>query len=147
MSVLTNLKLVASKQANSISPIVAKRNKLCEKIDQQIAMCEAHAAGRVYAPTRLKSVVDEETGQRTVVEAAKRITPWFWTADGGKLNLCIKYGAKTLTLAKGGKNAIELTNSEELLTTLQAIKAAVIGGELDDAINEASVASRKAFAK
>ena len=118
MSVLNTLKLVASKQSKSTNPVVAKRNKLCEKIAQQIALCEAQAAGQTYAPTRLKSIVDE-AGNRTVVETIKRVSPWFWAADGGKYNLCIRYGAKTLPLAKGGKNAIEVANQAEVANVLR----------------------------
>ena len=146
MSVLNTLKLVTSKQAKSTNPVVAKRTKLCEKIEQQIKLCEAHAAGQIYAPTRLKSVVDE-AGNRTVIETAKRVSPWYWAADGGKFNLAIRYGAKTLPLAKGGKNAIEIGTQAELVNVLQTIKAAVIAGELDDAIAEVSKATSKSFAK
>ena len=146
MSVLTTLKLVASKQAISTNPVVAKRNKLCEKIEQQIALCEAQTAGRTYAPTRLKSVLDE-AGNRTVIEAIKRVHPWFWAADGGKFNLCVKYGAKTLNLAKGGKNAIEVATQAELVIVLRKISEAVVAGELDDAITEASSATAKSFTK
>lgn len=146
MSVLNTLKLVASKQSKSINPVVAKREKLCEKIEQQIKLCEAHAAGQTFAPTRLKSVVDE-AGNRTVVETVKRVSPWYWAADGGKFNLCVKYGAKTLPLAKGGKNAIEIASQAELVNVLQTIKAAVIAGDLDEAIAEVSKATSKAFAK
>jgi len=60
---------------------------------------------------------------------------------------CIKYGAKTLVLAKGGKNAIELANFAEVVATLQLVKTAVEQGELDDPIAEVSAATRKAFAK
>jgi hypothetical protein len=80
-------------------------------------------------------------------ETAKRIREWFWVADNGKINLAIKYGAKTLSLNKKGANAIELSNSDELITTLKSLKVMVANGELDEAINEMSLATRQAFAK
>jgi hypothetical protein len=81
------------------------------------------------------------------VEVAKRVKEWFWINDAGKINLAIKYGAKTLPLNKKGANAIELSTGEELINTLKSIKVAVLNGELDDAITEVSEATRSAFKK
>jgi hypothetical protein len=44
-------------------------------------------------------------------------------------------------------NAIELANGNELIATLKALKIAVANGELDDAIEEVSEATRLAFGK
>ena len=146
MSALAALKFVVSKKNRAVSHVMHKRQKLCEKLTEQIALCEAEQAGEIYAPKRLKSVVDAATGERTVVATTKRVREWFWR-ENGKYNLAIKYGAKTLVLAKGGKNAIELANENEVLDALRLIKTAVGLGELDDAIAEASTATRTAFKK
>jgi hypothetical protein len=95
----------------------------------------------------LKTVVDRVTGERTVITTVKRVREWYWRTGDGKVNLVIKYGAKTLALGKGGKNAIELANENEVLDALRLIKNAVGLGELDDAIAEASTATRTAFKK
>ncbi len=58
----------------------------------------------------------------------------------------MRYGSKTLELAKG-KNAIELSTGDELLATLSILKEAVIAGELDDAIANASDKLRAGFTK
>ena len=92
-------------------------------------------------------MVDAETGLRTTVEKQTKVREWFWRAENGKFNLVIKYGAKTLMLGKGGKNAIEVANEAELLHTLKVLKAAVADGELDELIAEAASATRKAFGK
>jgi len=68
-------------------------------------------------------------------------------SDNGKINLAIKYGAKTLPLNKKGANAIELATGDELIATLKSLKTAVLDGELDDAINEVSEATRARFIK
>ena len=81
------------------------------------------------------------------LEVARRIKEWFWTNDEGKINLSIKYGAKTLPLNKKGANAIELNTNEELINTLKALKVAALNGELDDAITEVSEATKAAFVK
>jgi hypothetical protein len=58
----------------------------------------------------------------------------------------VRYGSKTLELSKG-KNAIELSTGDELIATLSLLKDAVIAGELDDAITNASDKLRSGFAK
>ena len=99
----------------------------------------------MYAPKRLKTVTNE-SGERVVVETTKRVKDWFWTTPNNKINLSVRYGSKTLELAKG-KNAIELGTQDELIETLALLKQVVIGGELDEAINNASDKLRAGFAK
>ena len=146
MAVLSNLKLVASKKNLTVSPVVHRRNKLVNKLHEQIELCEAQKAGNTYAPKRLKTFVNKQTGERMTAEVVKRVKEWFWISDNGKINLAVKYGAKTLPLNKKGANAIELANGDELITTLKSLKAAVLDGELDDAITEMSTAIRSRFA-
>ena len=87
-----------------------------------------------------------EAGVRVKVTTTKRIKEWFWTTANNKVNLSVRYGSKTLELAKG-KNAIELNTGDELLSTLTQLKDAVMAGELDDAINNASDKLRAGFVK
>ena len=147
MAFLTNLKLVVSKKHQTVAPIVQRRNKLINKLHEQIELCEAQQAGKTYAPTRLKTYTNKQTGERMTVEATKRVKEWFWIGDSGKINLAIKYGAKTLPLNAKGANAIELTNGDELIATLKALKADVLDGALDEAIAEVSTATREGFGK
>jgi len=147
MSVLDNLKLVVGKRYQSVSPIVSRRNKLCSRLHEQIQLCETQKAGQTFAPKRMKTFVNKQTGERMTVEVSKRVKEWFWINDSGKINLIIKYGAKTLPLNKKGANAIELTNGDELIETLKALKVAVLNGELDEAITEVSEATRARFIK
>ena len=81
------------------------------------------------------------------VEAVKRVKEWFWISDSGKINLAIKYGAKTLALNTKGANAIELKDGAELIATLKELKIATANGELDEAITKVSNATREGFAK
>lgn len=146
MTVFSKLKLVASKKERNVSPIVARRNKLAGKIDEQLLFATAQRDGQIYGPKRLKNVIDKETGERKTVESVKRVKEWYWTNSTGKIHLSVRYGSKTLELAKG-KNAIELNTRDELLTTLATIKGAVIAGELDDAISQASEKLKAGFTK
>jgi len=146
MSTLNSLKLVASKKNRSLSPVAHRRNKLAAKIHEQIELCEAQRSGGVYAPRRLRTVIDRHTGERKTIEAVKRVKEWFWISDSGKINLAVRYGSKVLELAKG-KNAIELASGDELIAALQALKTAALAGELDAAIEAASGALRAGFGK
>ena len=147
MSTLSVLKLVTSKKHQTVAPIVIRRNKLCAKLDEQLALCEAQKAGNTYAPKRLKTFVNKQTGERMTAEVTKRVKEWFWVSDNGKINLAVKYGAKTLPLNKKGANAIECASGDELIATLSKLKEVVLNGDLDDAINEVSSMTREAFGK
>ena len=131
----------------TVAPVVQRRNKLIAKIHQQIELCEAHKAGNTYAPKRLKTYTDKETGERKTIETVKRVKEWFWISDTGKIHLAIKYGSKTLMLNKKGANAIEVSNGDELISTLKHIAGSIENGELDEFINDVSKATRDSFAK
>ncbi len=145
MTFIAKLKLVASKRERNLSPILVRRNKLAAKIEEQLQLATAQKEGRLYAPKRIKTVTNE-LGERVAVETTKRVKEWYWTTPANKINLSVRYGSKTLELSKG-KNAIELTSGEELLSTLSMLKDAVIAGELDDAITNASDNLRAGFSK
>ena len=148
MSVLNNLKLVVGKRQQTVSPVVHRRNKLVAKLHEQIELCEAKQAGNTYAPKRLKTYTNKQTGERMTVETVKRVKEWFWVSDSGKINLAIKYGSKTLVLNKKTKaNCIELGSGEELIATLRALKTEVLNGALDEAITEVSTATKLGFGK
>lgn len=145
MAFIAKLKLVSSKRERNLSPILVRRNKLASKIEEQLQLATAQKEGRLFAPKRIKNVTNAE-GERVAVETTKRVKEWFWTTPANKINLSVRYGSKTLELAKG-KNAIELSSGDELLATLSLLKEAVIAGELDDAITNASDNLRAGFSK
>ena len=139
MSVLNNFKLVDVKRNNQMSPVQQRRNKLVKKLWEQMEFIKAKQRGEIYAPKRLRTVTNKVTGERVTVELAKRIRPWYWTTDSGKICLSIHYGAKVIALAKG-MTAIELVAESEILPTLEKIKAATEAGELDQQIEAVSLA-------
>lgn len=145
MSFITKLKLVSSKRERNLSPIMLRRNKLASKIEEQLHLATAQKEGRLYAPKRIKNMTNE-AGERVAVETTKRVKEWFWTTPANKINLSVRYGSKTLELAKG-KNAIELSSQDELIETLAVLQQAVVSGELDEAINNASDKLRAGFSK
>jgi len=143
MSTLSKLKFTTARRGTQISPVLARRNKIVRRIWEQVQLAKAQAEGGTFAPVRAKTVTDSE-GIRRSLDMPKRVRPWWWTADSGKLALTIRYGAKVIELAKG-KSTIELATASDLIPTLELIKQAVEAGELDTEIAEASVKLREGF--
>ncbi len=147
MNILSNLKLVASKKRQGVSPVIQRRNKLSNKIYEQIQLAQAQKDGITFAPTRLKTYVNKETGERKTIESIKKVRQWWHISDSGKINLVCKYGSKQIQFDSKGKNAIEVTNGDELLSALESLKLAVEQGELDQQIEATSGALRAGFLK
>ena len=144
MTNLANLKLVAATKPNNVSTAVQRRLKLCGRLDEQLAIAKAAAIGDTYQPTKTRSYIDGETGLRKQTVVPKRVKPWWFTSDDGKLCLSVRYGARILYLAKG-KTAVEVSDNAQLVPTLEAIKSAVIAGELDAQIEIASEDLKSGF--
>ena len=95
---------------------------------------------------KYRSIKDSATGLRKHVEMSKRIKPWCFASESGKVCVAIKYGSCTIELAKG-KSRVEVASAEELVKALTALKAAVQAGELDAQIELASSAIKAGFRK
>ena len=146
MTTLSSLKLVTAVKPTALAPIVQKRNKLIKRLYEQVELAKALAEGREYTTTRLRTVKDAETNETKTVSLPVRVKVWWWTAENGKLCVTIKYGAKTIELAKG-KTAVELASKDELVNVLETLKTAVDAGELDEQINAVSGAVKSGFKK
>lgn len=145
MSTLAALKLVATKKLTQQSPALSRRNKICAKLDEQIQLAVAQNEGRTYSPTRIKTVTNA-AGERVRVTQPKRMKPWWFVGENGKVCVEIRYGARTIELSKG-KSAIEISGPSALADTFETVKAAVLAGELDAQIEAASIKLREGFAK
>lgn len=145
MATLASLKLVAAKKPSNLSSAVLRRNKLLAKLDEQIHLATAHNKGDTYAPTQIKSVTNA-AGERVQITQPKKIKPWWFASESGKMCIAIRYGAKVIELAKG-KTAIEVNNSAALIEALDAVKVAVQSGELDMQLEVASMKLREGFGK
>ena len=146
MSALAGLKLTAQQKPTHMTPIQVRRNKLAKRIWEQMELAKAQQAGTTFAPTKFRSVTDAETGLRKQVETHKRVKAWWFTADNGKLALSVRYGTRVIELGKG-KFAVEVGSEKELPAVLEVLKTAVLAGELDTAMETASIKLRSGFAK
>ena len=143
---LTSLKLSSAKKPTQLSSVQVRRNKLSNRLWEQIQLATSKQTGTPYTVNKSRTITDATTGDRRTVEMPKRLKEWWFTTDNGKLALTVRYGARTLELAKG-KCSVEIANANELVGTLEIIKAAVEAGELDSAIDAASGALREAFTR
>ena len=146
MSGLSALKLVQAKREKGTSPQHARRQKLSTKLAEQIQLAKAQQSGTEFSPVRVRTVKDEVTGQNRKVEVPKKLKPWWWTDDKGKLCITVRYGARTLEIVEG-KNAIETDNIADVITSLQVIRSAVDAGELDKRIDAVMGAVKTGFSK
>ena len=146
MATLATLKLSAAVKPAHMPAIQVRRNKLAKRLWEQTELAKAQNAGTQFMATKLRTVVENDTGLRKQVEVSKRIKQWWFVTDGGKLALSIRYGARLLELAKG-KFSVEIASEKELVPTLEAIKAAVMAGELDAQMEAASNKLRDGFSK
>lgn len=144
MSTLSNLKLVAVKKPTNMPVIQVRRNKLSSKLWEQIQLAKSQIEGKPFVVTKFRSFTDKETGLRKQVEVPKRLKPWWFVSESGKVCFSVKYGSWTLELAKG-KPSIEVANAQDLVNALIAVKDAVEAGELDSQIEIASANLRKGF--
>ncbi|NBS40954.1 MAG: hypothetical protein EBS73_17245, partial [Betaproteobacteria bacterium] len=74
----------------------------------------------------------------------RRVRPWWFHTDNGRLALTVRYGSRVLELAKG-KSAIDIADQAALIAALEVLAQAVSAGELDAAIEAAATAVRDRF--
>ena len=143
MSTLDSLKLVCVSKPAKLPAIVQRRNKLSNKLWEQIQLAQAKSAGSTYGPKITKRFKDRE-GNVKLLEVPKRVKPWWFTAQNGRVCVVLRYGSKVLEIAPN-KTAIELEKPTDLIPTLEKIKSAVEAGELDHLIEAATEAVRMGF--
>jgi hypothetical protein len=146
MSALDILKLSTAKKPTHLPQIVLRRNKLSNKLWEQIQLAKSQIEGTQFVVKKYKSVVDKETGLRKQIELPKRIREWWFKNEAGKVCVSVKYGTKVIELAKG-KHSVEVDSAQNLVKALELVKQAVEAGELDAQIESASGALKLGFKK
>lgn len=144
MSALTSLKLVSAKKPTNIPPVVLRRNKLSAKLWEQTELARGQTTGKPFVVIKNRTIKDSETGLRKVVEVPKRLRPWWWISESGKVCVSVRYGSKVLELSKG-KSAVEVASPEDLIKTLETVRSAVEAGDLDAQIEAASGVLKAGF--
>jgi len=146
MTLLNTLKLTATQKPSKASPVQERRNKLAKRLWEQIELAKSKQAGTSFTPTKFRTITDRETGLRKQVEQIKRLKQWWWTTDVGKVAISVRFGPRTIEIAKG-KYAVEIASEKDLVPTLDLLRQATLNGELDTAIEFVSTKLRDGFKK
>jgi len=146
MAIIASLKVTNADRPRQQPVIVQRRNKLINALHDQLELARAEAEGREYLKTRRRHVKNPVTGEYADAMVSRRPRTWFWTADDGKLYICLRYGTRVLELAKG-KSAIEVGDKRQLVPVIEALKQAVAAGEVDQQLTTAGAEVSSRFAK
>jgi hypothetical protein len=131
MSHLAKLNLKTVQRTVNADPVIARREKLIAKLDQQKLVLAAIKLGNQHEVVE-KHWRQSASGERVRVDVIKRIGPWFFERDNGWYVQC-RYGNRVLNIS-GRSNAVFVNKLEEVAAVLDALRAAADGGELDKAI-------------
>jgi len=134
---MTSLKTLTFKtieRNRRASEIIARRQKLIVKLEEQQKVLEHHMKGEQYVVTGPKWMRNNH-GERVLVQKQRVIRPWFFERDGGYY-LQVKYGTRILSV-DGVHNAIFVEAISDLNRVLTELITAAEAGELDAAIAQA----------
>jgi Family of unknown function (DUF6641) len=145
MAYLDGLKVVTATKPANLPPAINRRNNLINKLDKQLHCAKAKSEGREHYVVCTKTIANE-LGEATRIEQQKRVKPWWFRSNDGKLVLNLRYANKRLELVKG-KTGIEVENIESLIPAIKLIKKAVENGELDNSLAATAKTIRSELAK
>ena len=145
-TILSAFRMVNAVRQVKMDSTQFRRQKMAKKIDEQVKLAIALRDGQTCVIKRLRNVTDKATGLVSQMEVSKRINQWWWT-EGNRILLQLKYGTRVLLLNGKDKNTIEIGSGDELIKVLELVKTSVNNGELDAAIEVASVKVRERFKK
>ncbi len=137
MSALANLNLVADIKQRHMAVIQVRRNKLSSRLWEQLMLAKSQIDGTPFVVTKFRSFTDRETGIRKQMEVPKRLKPWWFVSEEGKVCFSVRYGSHILELAKG-KMSVQVDSATDLVKAIEQLKQAVEEGALDLQIEQAS---------
>ena len=128
-SVLSSLKITARPEIKKQPPVLNKRMKLINRLEQQKALAICMLEDKPFVAYKEKMVTDPETGERTKQRRQISVRPWYYDTDG-HYYLEVKIGIKPIELQKG-KPAIDVGDKAKLPATIDTLIKAVEAGEMD----------------
>lgn len=121
-------------RSTKLNPTEQRRRKLLDGIAEQEKVLAAELAGKPLE-RRVTSWAKNEHGEKEAIEKLRRVKPWYFEQNGGWYVQC-RYGNRIVALGKG--NALLVKSQADVAGALEALKAAVTAGELDDAVSVAA---------
>jgi len=140
-NVLSSLKVIARPEIVK-SPVLAKRMKLIERLEEQLAMVTAKLANQPFSAFKAKTAKDPESGEKKTVNVPRKIRPWFFD-NNGHFYLELKFGGKVLEL-QPQMPTIDIGEFAELTNVFELIMTATEKGELDEFLKTSEVAENLA---
>lgn len=138
MSILDNLTTAeAPAKAQGYDPVRLRRRKLASALQDQLRLLQSEEAGEAYRRVRVSRKRDLETDEVFEVEQQRRVTPWWWVDDEGKVRFSIRYGATRLKL-KDGKDVIVVASTAALGKLLPQLRQEVLTGGMDEMLSAAA---------
>lgn len=127
-TLLSSLKAIARPEIVK-SPVLAKRMKLIERLEEQLAMVNAKIANQPFSFIRDKTIKDETTGEKITKQIPRKVRQWFFD-DAGHFFFEVKFAGKTFEV-ESGKPTIDVGELNKLPELIALIILAVEKGELD----------------
>jgi hypothetical protein len=142
MTYLNKLKFTNVSRKSTVDPIIRRREKLLDKLNEQKNAAHYSLEGKIYTPTKHGWITDDETGVKKLVDKPKKVRAWFWES-AGIWYFQVRYGAKLLELGNN-KSTIEVGAKDKLLDVIDICINAVKEGELDKQLTDiAAMTSKK----
>lgn len=104
-------------------------------MELQIAAAEAEANDEEFMQEIKRWVRVEDSNEKQLVTQSKPVRKWWWTNQHGALMISLKDGNKIIPL-DDQNISIEVGGIEDLVSTLETIRSAVIAGELDASLEK-----------
>ena len=142
---LNKLNFVDAIRPRSMPAVQKRRNKLSNKLWEQIQLAKSQMEHTHFVIKRRVTVKDLE-GNYKSIERPKRIKPWWFISTDGTLFLSVFYGSKRIELIPG-KTSISIKNMADLIAALELLKSETEAGSFDAAIEHASGALKLNFNK
>lgn len=116
------------------NPTLVQRVKLIQRLEQQKAL----ALDPAFTLTVSKWVKTED-GTKDLRQLRKKVRPWWRQDVTGAIGLTVRCGSKPIEFEKG-KTVIVVPSTDELVSTIDTVIAAVRAGELDELLVQQSTA-------
>lgn len=130
-NVLSSLKVIARPEIVK-SPVLAKRMKLIERLEEQLAMANAKLANQPFSFIREKTITDPTTGEKHCKQIPRKVRQWFFD-DAGHFYFEVRFAGKIFEL-ETGKPTIDVGELKNLPALITLLVQAVEEGELDQFI-------------
>ena len=129
MSMLKALNIVTLPKLSKNDPTLQRRIKLLTQLEQQREL-----AANPNFIVSLKKWRKQEDGSKLLVERQKRVKKWWFVDMLGNCFFTVRYGSRLIEFEKG-KAAITVGDKDKLVGVIEAVIAAVKGGEFDALLN------------